>query len=318
MAFIGYTFPYPREGCFGCEAARLYTTMLWEVDYVEENMATKKKVTRIESDAKEPVKSDWKPTAENKGKATRNRVIAFVLWILAIGGEAFVIFWLLNRTFMDLFLLWLIIAIVVIGGLALGANLLWKKANKYDPAAKANAFQFFFQNQLGVIMTTIAFIPMIVLIFLNKDMDAKTKGIAGAVGIVLYLIVGFFGIDFNPPSQEVYASETNRIEQLTGEDHVHWTASGTKYHIYEDCSSINKAATVEIFEGTVGTAFASLKNLDNDDPLCYWCEQRFIKENPDKASVMAEFGSGTSEGPSETDGAEDAAGDGDSNATTSE
>ncbi len=53
-------------------------------------MATKKKVTRVESDAEAPALRDWKPTAEAKGKATRNRVIAFVLWILAIAAEAFV------------------------------------------------------------------------------------------------------------------------------------------------------------------------------------------------------------------------------------
>jgi hypothetical protein len=257
-------------------------------------MATKKKVTRVESDAEAPAVRDWKPTAEAKGKATRNRVIAFVLWILAIAAEAFVIFWLLNRTFLDLFLLWIIIALVVIAGLAIGGNLLWKKANKYDPAAKANKFQFFIQNQLGVFMTMIAFIPLIVLIFINKDMDAKTKGIAGAIGIVLFLGAGFLGIDFNPPSQEVYASETGRVEALIGEDSVYWTKSGTKYHLYDDCQHINTDATDELFNGTVGTAFSEIKNLDNDDPLCQTCENRFVKENPDKAATMAEYGSGAS------------------------
>jgi hypothetical protein len=267
-------------------------------------MATKKKVTRVDTGAEAPATRDWKPSAEAKGKATRNRVIAFVLWILAIAAEAFVIFWLLNRTFLDLFLLWIIVALVVIAGLAIGGNLLWKQANKYDPASNANKFQFFIQNQLGVIMTMIAFIPLIVLIFMNKDMDVKTKGIAGAVGIVLFLIAGFTGIDFNQPSQEMYANESNRIVELTGEDRVYWTKSGTKYHIYDDCSSINKDVTVEIFEGTVGDAFASLKNLDTEDPLCYYCETRFIKENPDKAAAMAEFGSGSSAGPSESDEAD--------------
>ncbi|MCL2331867.1 MAG: hypothetical protein FWC54_00020 [Actinomycetia bacterium] len=245
-------------------------------------MATKKKVTYVESkaDASAPAPQDWKPTAEAKGKAMRNRLIALVLWALAIGTEAFAIFYLLKHTSMNLFMLWLIVALVVIGALALGGSLLWKQANRYDPAHKSDKVRFFVQNQLGAIITIIAFLPLIILIFLNKDMDGKQKGIAGAIAIVLMLAVGAASIDWNPSSVEQYTQQTAAVKNLTGADQVFWTAHGTKYHLYDDCSAINKDATTEIFKGTVGTAFAECKGLNKDDPLCQFCENRWIKENP--------------------------------------
>ncbi len=56
---------------------------------------------------------------------------------------------------------------------------MWKAANKQDPASKADKARFLFQNQLGAIITLIAFVPLIVLIFMDKDMDPKNKKIAG-------------------------------------------------------------------------------------------------------------------------------------------
>ncbi len=244
-------------------------------------MATKKQVVHVESkDAPAAAPQDWKPTPEAKGKATRNRLIAAVLWALAIGTEAFAIFYLLKHTNMNLFMLWLIVALVVIGALALGGSLLWKQANRYDPASKSDPVRFFIQNQLGAIITVIAFLPLIVMIFLNKDMNGKQKGIAGVVAIALMLVVGISSFDFNPPSKEQYSQQTTAVKNLTGADHVYWTLHGTKYHLYDDCSAINKAATEKIFEGTVGTAYAECKGLNKDDPLCQFCENRWIKANP--------------------------------------
>jgi len=255
-------------------------------------MATTKKVTRVESSGVDdrpaaPQPKDWKPTPEAKGTATKNRLIAALLWVLAIGAEAFTIFWLLHNTDIKLFMLWLIVAIVAIAGLAIGGSLLWKKANRYDPASKSDKVRFFVQNQLGVIIAAVAFLPLIILIFLNKDMDGKQKGIAGAIAIVLLLLAGFAGADFNPPSTELYSEKTTQVEQLTGQDLVYWTKYGTKYHLYDDCPAINKDKTTEIFEGTVGTAFAECTGLNKDEPLCKICEARYLKEHPDKASPGA-------------------------------
>jgi len=245
-------------------------------------MATKKQVVHVESDAEAPVEPapDWKPTPEAKSKATRNRLIAAVLWALAIGTEAFAIFYLLKHTSMNLFMLWLIVALVFIAVCAISGSLLWKQANNYDPARKSDTVRFFIQNQLGAIITVIAFLPLIVMIFLNKDMKGSQKGIAGAIAIVLLLIAGYFGINFHPPSVEQYTQQTTAVKNLTGADHVYWTLHGTKYHLYDDCSAINKAATEKIYEGTVGTAYADCKGLNKDDPLCQFCENRWIKEHP--------------------------------------
>ena len=55
-----------------------------------------KKVVRVESAPETESTSGkeraWTPTAESKSKAVRFRIIAAVLWVVAIGTEAFAIF----------------------------------------------------------------------------------------------------------------------------------------------------------------------------------------------------------------------------------
>lgn len=169
--------------------------------------------------------------------------------MIAIAGEVFAILKLIhNET-----LVWLIVVIVVILALAILGNVLWKKANRLDPASEANKVSFFFKSQLGAIMSVLAFLPLVILIFTNKDVNGKTKGIAGAVAIVALLAAGITGVDFNPPSIEKYTAEinaqTDSLKQLTSVDHVYWTTkAGNKYHIYKDCYHIKNR---EISEGTV-------------------------------------------------------------------
>ncbi len=220
----------------------------------------KKKVVRVEStpEAREEAAADWKPTPESKGKATGLRVIAAVLWLLAIGAEAFAIFWVLRQDPVNMVLL--IILLVVIGALAVGGSLLWKQANRRDPAPRSQPVRFFVQNQLGAIITVIAFLPLIILIFTNKNMDGKQKGIAGAVAIVLLLVAGYFGLSLNPPSVEQYTAETQTVVELTGENLVFWTKSGEVYHLCEDASAVNlESEDNTIYSGTVADAHADGK-----------------------------------------------------------
>ena len=227
----------------------------------------KKKVVRVEStaEAREEAASSWKPTAESKSKATTRRVFAVLLWLLAIGGEAFAIFWILKRPkengeFPTWAWILLLGTLVAIGLLAFFGSMLWKQANRLDPASKSNKFGFFVQNQLGAIITLIAFVPLIVLIFLNKDMDGKQKGIAGAAGIVLLLVTGFFSSELNAASVEQYSAEAAVVQDLTGSDQVFWTKSGEVYHLCDAASAVNlESEDNTIYSGTVADAHAEGK-----------------------------------------------------------
>ena len=227
----------------------------------------KKKVVRVESapDAETPSENGraWTPTADSKSKAVRFRIIAAVLWVVAIGTEAFAIFWLLRQNpFETWHLILLIGLIVVIGVLASVGSWLWKKANRLDPASKKDKFRFFVQNQLGAIVTILAFLPLIIMIFLNKDMDGKQKGIAGGIAIVIGLVaVLAFGVDWNAPSQEAYAQDTDAVVFLTGADEVTWTKSGNVYHLCQGASDVNRESKDgQIFVGSTHDAVAAGKS----------------------------------------------------------
>ena len=99
--------------------------------------------------------------------------------------------------------------LVIIAIFAIAGSLMWKAANKHDPASKSEPFKFFVQNQLGAIITLIAFLPLVVLIFMDKDMDPKNKKIAGGVGVVLAVVATLFGVSYSPPSVEQYTEDMN-------------------------------------------------------------------------------------------------------------
>lgn len=98
----------------------------------------------------------WKPTAENKTKATTFRIVAVIFCVLAIAVEAVTIFWLLKQSSQGWFIWALIGAIALIGILAVVVSHFWKKANQLDPAKKSEPARFFIQNQVGLIISIIA------------------------------------------------------------------------------------------------------------------------------------------------------------------
>jgi hypothetical protein len=180
----------------------------------------------------------FEASPEAKSQAKQLRIFAVIAWLLAMGGQVFAIFKLIHNETM----MWLIVAIVVLLALAVTGNLLWKKANRLDPASEKDKTRFFIQNQLGAILGVLAFLPLVVMILTNKDLSGKTKGIAGSIAVVAMLIAGVSGVDFNPPSIEKYTKEINEQTQvLSGmglPDHVFWSKEGNKYHLYEDCQHI--------------------------------------------------------------------------------
>src|SRR4030042_2114186 len=234
-----------------------------------------KKITRVEGGetaSATPAEGarTFVPSGENKAKARTFRIIAIISWIVAIGCEVYAIILLphVNMT-------WLIVLIVAALIFAVIGSLLWKKANRLDPASEKNKTKFFIQNQLGLIISIIAFLPLVILIFTNKDLSGKQKGLVGSIAAIALVIAGITGIDFNPPSQEQYIEQTEEVKSLNdGLDFVYWTKSGRSYHLYQDCSYINTDRTDEIFEGTVAQA----RELKNITDLCDLCENRAKKE----------------------------------------
>ena len=190
-----------------------------------------------------------------------------------MAGQAFAILKLIsNET-----LVWLIVVIAVILVLAITGSLLWKKANRLDPASEKDKVKFFIQNQLGAIMGMLAFLPLVILLFTNKNIDGKTKGIAGTIAVVAMLAAGITGVDFNPPSVEEYTKEINEqtstLKKLNFDnDNVYWTSAGNKYHIHEDCQHIKGRKIIT--NGTVKQSWEQ-KGISQ---LCKTCEKRAIKE----------------------------------------
>ena len=156
------------------------------------------------------VTKEWRATQGQKGAASRLRIFAAIAWVVAIGTEIAGIVMLRQHKFDHGNMALLIGLLVVIAVFAIAGSLMWKAANKHDPASKADTARFFFQNQLGAIITIIAFLPLIALIFLDKDMDPKNKKIAGGVGVVLAIVAALIGVDFNPPSVEQYTQDMNK------------------------------------------------------------------------------------------------------------
>jgi len=228
-------------------------------------MAEKKKVSVKASASAEAAEAarTWEPTPEAKSKAIRFRIFAAILWAIAIAAEIVAIFWIIRSDRSgDEKLWWLIGFIVGIGVFALAGSFLWKKANRLDPASEKDKFRFFVQNQLGVIITVIAFLPLIVLIFLDKDMDGKQKGIVGGIAIAVAVAVGLLSADWNAPSKEQYTVETNTIKLLkNGVDEVFWTKSGKVFHVCDKVPDVNKQSKDNtIYNGTVAAAHEAGKD----------------------------------------------------------
>lgn len=159
------------------------------------------------------VTKDWAASQGQKSSALNLRIMAAISWVIAIGGEIYGVVQLLQGKFSAAtqganlpLLVGLLIGIAVF---AIAGNFLWKRANEKDPASKADGARFFFQNQLGAIITLIAFLPLLLLILTDKNMDPRTKKVAGGVGAVLAVIATLIGVSYQPPSVEQYTQDMN-------------------------------------------------------------------------------------------------------------
>lgn len=221
-----------------------------------------------------------------KGNASPLRIGAVIAWLVAIALEVVAVlvfrkviptssetlFWVLGIGALVLDLV-----CVVIG------STLWKKANRIAPASRANKVKFWLWNNMGVIVSVIAFAPFVVLLLTDKNADGKTKKIGSVVAVVALLIAGLLSYDFDPVAKEDLDAAS---AVFTGT--VYWTGSGSVYHSHEDCQALQQ--TEALNAGTVDTAIS-----EGRQRLCKFCAKRDDEAGLDVSDVLTEEGEVTDE-----------------------
>ncbi len=233
-------------------------------------MAEKKTHKIVSASTGEAVKPGKKPASaavQQTGNATGLRVGAFILWIAAIAFEVLAIALILEKLLVlpQIEPLYKGIAALVLDAVCviIGSQL-WKKANHIDPASQKNALKFWLWNNMGVIVSAIAFIPFIVILLTDKKADGKTKAIGAVAAAILLAVSGLASYDWNPLSQEAVA------EAAAGTG-VYWTQHGKKFHLYEDCQALDRSET--LITGSAQEAIDAGKGT-----ICKFCEKRQEKE----------------------------------------
>ncbi|MBR4157817.1 MAG: hypothetical protein IKR07_02750 [Oscillospiraceae bacterium] len=232
-------------------------------------MAEEKKKKIVSADTGEEVaagslKKPGMQAAKPVGNATGLRIGAIILWVAAIAFEVLALLVVLGKLHIGFMssLLQLIVFIVLDLACVIIGSQLWKKANHIRPASEKNPFLFWLWNNLGVVVCVFAFVPIIIIMLSNKNLDKKTKVIATVVAIIALLIGGVASYDFNPVSQEQLAAAESAIT-----DDVYWSPFGHVYHTHDDCQALNHSD--QLTYGSVEQAIAA-----NRTRLCSFCAKR--------------------------------------------
>lgn len=229
-------------------------------------MAKEKKVVDI---TKEDTVSTEKYGKDSKGKiiklddkgdykerARSKRILAIVLWVVAIAFEVIGILRLsgIINLFSNLSVTtFLIICILLDLAFFIPGSLLWKKANHIDPASEKNKTKFWVINNLGTILSVLAFLPLIIFVLTNKDLDKKSKGIVTVIAVIALLVAGVTSYDFNPVSKEQLERAEKEVLNVSENGKVYWAPHSKKYHVDPDCPAFSQSETV--YEGTVKQAY---------------------------------------------------------------
>ena len=229
-------------------------------------MVKEKKYVKVQSEETESKEVYWKDsqgkiikieqTGDPHKRATCKRIWAIVCWVIAIAFEAI---WILKLTevinwFSGLDITtFLIICIVLDLIFVIIGSLLWKKANHIDPASEKNKTKFWLWNNLWTILSVIAFLPIIILIFTDKDLDKKSKWLVGTIAIIALAIAGLASYDWNPVSMEWLERAEKEVLQVSPSGTVYWAEHSKKYHVDQDCPAFSRSETV--YEGTVRDAY---------------------------------------------------------------
>ena len=90
------------------------------------------------------INPDTSYTSIDTKKATKFRILAILLWLAAITFEILAIIQIgKDSPSTNVLITYIILALVTV----VVGSLLWKKANRYNPASKKQRFKFFLQNQ---------------------------------------------------------------------------------------------------------------------------------------------------------------------------
>ena len=232
--------------------------------------------------------------AATRKNAMPYRIGAIILWVLGLAFEVFAILIFVHKidfkftvenpgwTIAWAVCLGLDLICVIIG------SQLWKKGNHLDPASEKDKVRFWIHNNLGVFVSVVAFLPFIIIVLTDKKASKQSKTIAAIAAVVALLIAGLTSVDWNPISQEEMLENAHI-------DTVYWTASGTVYHAYSDCSHLNNS--VELLEGDSATAIENGKTR-----MCKTCEARIAREAAAAGETVTDTTDKTDSGTdSETD-----------------
>lgn len=226
------------------------------------------------------IEQTWDPHK----RATCKRIWAIVCWVVAITFE---VIWILKLTevinwFSGLDITtFLIICIILDLIFVIIGSLLWKKANHIDPASEENKTKFWLWNNLWTILSIIAFLPIIVLIFTDKDLNKKSKWLVGTVAIIALAIAGLASYDWNPISMEWLERAEKEVLQVSPSGTVYWAEHSKKYHVDQDCPAFSRSETV--YEGTVRDAYERWLT----DP-CRRCIPEYNEDNEDTENIEIE------------------------------
>ena len=126
---------------------------------------------------------------------------------------------------------------------------------------RAPAYTIIAGSALSVmIASVICFLPIVILLLANKDLDGKTKKIVTVVAAIALVLASLFSIDFNPVSAE----ELAEAQQTVGNGSVYWTQFGKSYHLDPNCHTLMRSS--KVYQGTIEEAFEA----NRTDP-CDFC-----------------------------------------------
>lgn len=229
-------------------------------------MSKEKTYVRVESTKTESNEvygkdSHWRiikieQTWDRKERAKTKRILSIVFWVIAL---AFEVIWILRLTDVINRFSWLqvshflLICILLDLIFVIIGSLLWKKANHIDPVSEKNKTKFWLWNNLWTIIAVLAFLPLIILVFTDKDLDKKSKKLVWGVAIAALVIAWLVSYDFNPVSSEQLELAEKEVLQVSPSGTVYWAEHSKKYHVDQDCPAFSNSETV--YEWTVADAF---------------------------------------------------------------